>query len=142
MNTNGPVLSGRPTEIGNCSNCPGMIEPPVHTIFDTASDTVPSSVLIGLVTGAVVTCAVHPGTGCTFAAAIGLSAGKATSTCTVLALSCSFGTWKTSTASDAFGALSGLTVTCAQAVPPISNDPTAPAANAASTLRMIPAPFR
>src|SRR5205814_8663717 len=47
-------LGSGPTDTSNSSNSPGLIVPPDHTISDTASVSVPSSVVIGVASGAVV----------------------------------------------------------------------------------------
>ena len=60
-----------PTEISKSWYCPGPIEPPLQVMVDTASVTVPSSVVSGVVSGFVWTSAVHPGTGLTLTDANG-----------------------------------------------------------------------
>jgi hypothetical protein len=65
----------------------------VHVIFVTASVTVsPSLVLIGVASLLVSVVAVHPGTGMIDTEAIGLSAGRLTSSLVVEAVSLSVGT--------------------------------------------------
>ena len=75
------------------------------------------------------------------ASAMGLSVGKSTSTSVVSALSTSFGTVNVKTVSVAFGALSGLTSTCAHAPLAERNAARAPVASA-KTARFIPPPDR
>src|SRR5205807_3300428 len=90
-----PSGSG-PAETSNSSNSSGLMPAlpasAVHTISDTASVTVPSSVVIGVASAVFVTVAVQPAFGLVLTNASGWSVGSLTSSLTVLASSRSVGT--------------------------------------------------
>ena len=81
-----------PRLTGNCWNSPGLIAPPVQSISVIASETVPSSVVMGLSSFPCLVVTVQPGTGCTDTDAIGWSVGRKSWIRVVEAVASSLGT--------------------------------------------------
>jgi hypothetical protein len=107
-----------PTEMSNSSYCPGWIAScrsfGVQVMLKTPSVTSPSSVLSGVASFLVTTCACQPGCGFTLTEASGWSWGKKTCSLVVAVESVSFGTRKLRAAYPPCVAVPGSTVTCAQ----------------------------
>ena len=109
-----------PADTVKRSNWPGTRPPAVavHVTVETASVTVPLSVVIGLASFVVWVVIVHPVMGFTSTDAIGNLVGNVTSSATVFAVSFSFGT-EAEDPSPPFGNDDGVTSTCAEATPAV-----------------------
>src|SRR5215468_10766350 len=138
LNSSELVFDGScPAEIVNRSNWFGGMPPAVavQVIFETASEIVPSSVVTGFGSFAVVTVASQPAFVCANADNNGVLVGKSTSSpVTFEPFVASFGVEKLKITSDApFGNDGGCTVTWAHAAPaPNATATTTPSAVAAT----------
>src|SRR5918999_126685 len=102
-------------DTSNSWNSPGLIEPLLQVIFDTASVIVRSPDLIGLGRLVLTILTVHPGVGRTDTEASGWSSGRAISSLVVTALASSLGTRKDTFVNPPCSAFWALAGPCASA---------------------------